>query len=217
MAVQKLKIPVALNTPIDTKSDDFLTPGFSVLENVRYKHTGGIIKRNGYTKLTKGLTNIDGAGSVIANPLSLKSHKDELVLLSSDSTYSYTNTPSSYLDTNSWVSRDYINSRVISSNSAILKDSSSLSCTSSSDTVIPLPDYYVQPQYAETNDLKIYCVQNGGSSNPYTVLKIISKVTGAVVLERTFFISNTVMVLDTPVFSVFNYPRIILIAKDLTT
>jgi hypothetical protein len=217
MPVKKLKIPIQLDTAIDTKSDDFLTPGFATLENVRYRHTGGLLKRNGYTRLTRGVTNIDSAGDVINNALTLKSHKDELVLLSSDSTYSYVKTPSSYLDTNSWVNRDYINSRTISSNTAITKDSSSLSCTSSSSAVVPLPDYYIKPQYAETSNLKIYCIQNGGSANPYTVLKIISKDTGAVILERTFFISNTVMVIHTPIPSVFNYPTIYLIGKDLTT
>lgn len=189
MAIQKNKVPIALNTPLDTKSDQYLTPGFSLLQNVRHKKTGGLIKRNGYTKLTKEVANTSSGtfSETIDGAIALKSYKNELVLLAEQGVFSYSNTNSPTAVANSWLSRDFVNNTTTIGSPVVRKDSSATSCTSLSTPVITDPNYYNAPKYIETTDFKIYVAQSDVATS---ILRIVDISTGATIIERQFAISQ---------------------------
>lgn len=193
MALQKQKIPLALNTPIDTKSDEYLTPGFSTLENVRHKKTGGLVKRNGYTKLTQEIANTSGTTpftETISNALALKSYKDELLLLSEDGVFSYSSHNAT--GTNSWLTRDYVNKQGSSGGSVVRKDSGALSATVFESVAISTPQIYEDAHYLETTDYKIISADN----NDTMTVSVMDINTGALIVQRQFPLAKSNIATD---------------------
>ena len=193
MALPKVKVPIALNTPLDTKGDEFLTPGFAILENVRHKKSGGLIKRNGYTQLTQEIANTSGTTPFtenISNALALKSYKDEIVLLSKDGVFSYSSHNAT--NANSWLTRDYVNKAATIGSSLVRKDSSALTASLVENTAISKPAAYRDCHYLETTDYKIISADDGLT----TTVSVLDINTGATIIQRQFLMFKSNIATD---------------------
>lgn len=193
MALQKIKIPIAVNTPLETKSDEFLTPGFSTIENARHSKTGGLIKRRGYTKLTNTVSN-SSAGTTfnenISNALALKTYKNELLLLSKDSLFSYSSSNIG-ANLNSWITRDFSN--VSGTTSPERRDSSVLTAVLAEyPTIVSYDAILFSPKYIETSDYKITL----SSSRAYSYLNVRDAASGATICDRTLPINRSSIATD---------------------
>lgn len=113
MPLQKQKIPLALSSGMDTKSDEFNATSFKLVENLKYNKPGALTKIPGYTAYNTTLLNVGSNIPTISSGNAIYSFNGELLI----------NTPKQFLTYssyyNSWVSKNYYN--VNSTNSTYTK------------------------------------------------------------------------------------------------
>lgn len=108
MSLQKQSIPVKFAGGVDTKTaEQLVVPGsFLRLDNCVRRKTGRIEKRNGFELLGTGIVASTGT---VAEGTRLDTFKDDLLLFTSDTLYSYTEA------TDKWVDRGEIGSVLVDS------------------------------------------------------------------------------------------------------
>lgn len=67
MPLQKQKIPLALSSGMDTKSDEFNATSFKLVENLKYNKSPGLVKRPGGTDLSNSIIGVESSQSNISS------------------------------------------------------------------------------------------------------------------------------------------------------
>lgn len=98
MALQKHKIPIALDSGMDTKTDEFNAMSFKLVQNLKYTKSPGLIKRPGHDELSSSVTGIEAIQSDISSGSRLIGTANSMLLSNSTKTYHYMQESSSWKD-----------------------------------------------------------------------------------------------------------------------
>lgn len=149
MALQKQKIPLSLVSGMDTKTDEFNSVSFKLIENFRYNKPGALTKVAGYDTYTTNLKTLASNQPTISDGSAIYSLKNELLLNTSSQLLSYSEV------SNNWVSKNYLNVNNTAYANAV--NNSGITYVKSEefnsleyldrDTV---PDYYTNSNYSAT-------------------------------------------------------------------
>lgn len=89
MALQKQKIPLSLDSGMDTKTDEFNSMSFKLVENLKYNKAPGLVKRPGSLELSRDTLTINSAQADITEGVNLLSSENSILLQDSTNTYHY--------------------------------------------------------------------------------------------------------------------------------
>lgn len=147
MALQKQKIPLSLVSGMDTKSDEFNSVSFKLIENFRYNKPGALTKVAGYDTYTTNLKTLASNQPTITDGSAIYSLKNELLLNTSTQLLSYSDVSSN------WVSKNYLNVNNTSYASKVNNSGITYVDTQEYETLSYLdrdtvPDYYTNTDYS---------------------------------------------------------------------
>jgi hypothetical protein len=112
MSLQKQKIPLSLVTGMDTKTDEFNSTSFKLLENLKTHKPQSLLKRYGHQELSKSVIGIATTQSDIASANYLLNSNNSLLLASSTGTYNYSAVQNKWLNLNQATYTNSINSEL---------------------------------------------------------------------------------------------------------
>lgn len=89
MPLQKQKIPLALSSGMDTKSDEFNATSFKLVENLKYNKSPGLVKRPGGTDLSKSIIGVESSQSNISSGTRIIGSTNAVLLSDDKELYHY--------------------------------------------------------------------------------------------------------------------------------
>ncbi len=157
MRWQKVSVPISQG--VDTKTDSkALQPGkLANLENGVFTKGGSIVKRNGYTKVSK---DVISSGADIAGVKGMYRKDSELLLADGERLLSY------MPNTDQWVTRGRFKAPAIST-----------------ETVVDTDDKQLYPDCATAENVTVYAWEHNGAEG--VNISIVNETTGAIYLGPT--------------------------------
>lgn len=180
MALQKHKIPLALSSGMDTKTDEFNATSFKLVENLKYKKSPGLVKRSGNIELSTSVIGVESSQSNISAGNRLVSTDNSLLMYDNNDIYHYVS------DIDKWKKLSNDTNEFI--NSFLDK------CEYTEQNIINNVNQVISASINGTSDYEIYVALKSSNTSstisPKLIVKVNSKQETNLIYYKEFTVSS---------------------------